>query len=151
MQLSHPISSLEDAVETQLRVAGSEVAEIGAQLMMALKPAIRQAMMDVVAMAATEISSQLPAQNVEIRLIDGDPEMILANDLSEIPAHPSPPRADDAGARITIRLPGYLKDLIADAAATSGDSVNTYVIDALRTQLKPKKGGATRHRATIEL
>lgn len=151
MQLSHPISSLEDAVETQLRVAGSEVAEIGAQLMMALKPAIRQAMMDVVAMAATEISSQLPAQNVEIRLVDGDPEMILANDLSEIPAPPSPPGADDAGARITIRLPGYLKDLIADAAATSGDSVNTYVIDALRTQSQPKKGGATRHRATIEL
>lgn len=150
MQLSHPISSLEDAVETQLRVAGSEVAEIGAQLMMALKPAIRQAMMDVVAMAATEISSQLPAQNVEIRLVDGDPEMILANDLSEIPAPPSL-GADDAGARITIRLPGYLKDLIADAAATSGDSVNTYVIDALRTQSQPKKGGATRHRATIEL
>ena len=151
MQLSHAISSLEDAVEAQLRVAGPEVAEIGTQLMMALKPAIRQAMMDVVTMAATEISSQLPNQGVDVRLVDGDPELVVTSGGSGIPTPPAPPGADDGEARITLRLPEYLKHLIADAAVTSGDSVNTYVIDALRHQSQPRKGGATRHRTTIEL
>jgi uncharacterized protein (DUF1778 family) len=40
----------------------------------------------------------------------------------------------DAEARITLRLPGYLKDLIAEAADGAGDSVNSFVVDALRSR-----------------
>ena len=80
MQLSHAVSGFENAVETQLRVAGPEMAEAGVQLMAALQPAIRQTLMDVVAMAATEVSSQLATQNVDIRLVDGDPELIVVDD-----------------------------------------------------------------------
>lgn len=151
MQLSHAIVGLESAVEVQLRVAGPEVAEAGTQLMAALKPAIRQTLMEVVSMAATEVSSQLTAQKVEIRLVDGDPELVLATDGSAVPPPPPPPGVDDDEARITLRLPGYLKELIAEAASIEGDSVNAYVIDALRSQAQMKKGGVTRHRATIEL
>lgn len=150
MQLSHAVSGLENAVETQLRVAGPEVAEAGAQLMAALQPAIRQTLMDVVAMAATEVSSQLPNQKVDIRLVDGDPELTVVDDGTGV-SSPPPPDGDVDEARITIRLPGYLKDLVADAASMSGDSVNTYVVDTLKSQSQKTKGGATRHRATIEL
>jgi len=151
MQLSHAVSGFENAVETQLRVAGPEMAEAGVQLMAALQPAIRQTLMDVVAMAATEVSSQLATQNVDIRLVDGDPELIVVVDDAGVRSSPPPPDGDFDEARITIRLPGYLKDLVADAASTSGDSVNTFVIDALKSQTQITKSGATRHRATIEL
>lgn len=150
MQLSLAVAGLENAVETQLRVAGTEVAEAGTQLMAALQPAIRQTLMDVVVMAATEISSQLATQNVDVRLVDGDPELAVVDDPAAMPA-PPPSDGDIDEARITIRLPGYLKDLVADAASTSGDSVNTFVIDTLKSQTRTTKGGATRHRATIEL
>jgi hypothetical protein len=150
MQLSLAVAGLENAVETQLRVAGTEVAEAGTQLMAALQPAIRQTLMDVVVMAATEISSQLATQKVDVRLVDGDPELAVVDDSAEMPA-PPPSDGDIDEARITIRLPGYLKDLVADAASTSGDSVNTFVIDTLKSQTRTTKGGATRHRATIEL
>jgi hypothetical protein len=150
MQLSLAVAGLENAVETQLRVAGTEVAEAGTQLMAALQPAIRQTLMDVVVMAATEISSQLATQNVDVRLVDGDPELAVVDDPAGMPA-PPPSDGDIDEARITIRLPGYLKDLVADAASTSGDSVNTFVIDTLKSQTRTTKGGATRHRATIEL
>jgi hypothetical protein len=149
MQLSLAVAGLENAVETQLRVAGPEVAEAGAQLMAALQPAIRQTLMEVVAMAASEISSQLATQRVDIHLVDGDPELAVVDDSAPTPT--PPPEGDVAEARITIRLPGYLKDLVADAASTSGDSVNTFVIDTLKSQTRTTKGGATRHRATIEL
>ena len=152
MQLSHAIVGLESAVENQLRVAGPEAAEIGNQFMAALRPAIRQTLMDVVTMAATEVSSQLAGQKVEIRLVEGDPELTVVSDGSAVPPPPPPPGAeDDDEARITLRLPGYLKELIAEAASQEGDSVNAFVVDTLRSSAQTKKGGATRHRATIEL
>ena len=151
MQLSHAVSGFENAVETQLRAAGPEMAEAGVQLMAALQPAIRQTLMDVVAMAATEVSSQLATQNVDIRLVDGDPELIVVDDDAGVRSSPPPPDGDFDEARITIRLPSYLKDLVADAASTSGDSVNTFVIDTLKSRTQTTKSGATRHRATIEL
>ena len=102
-------------------------------------------------MAAVEVSSQLAGQRVDIRLVDGDPELAIVDDGAGAPTPPPPPNADVDEARITIRIPGYLKDLVADAASTSGDSVNTYVIDTLKSKTQTTKSGATRHRATIEL
>lgn len=152
MQLSHAISGLENAVEAQLRVAGPESAELGAQLLNALRPAIRQTLMEVVTMAATEVSSQLPSHRVEVRLVEGDPELVVSEDSTDVPPPPTPPGGDDDEARITLRLPGYLKELIAEAAAGSGDSLNAFVVDALRSRAHTSaKGGGTRHRTTLEL
>jgi hypothetical protein len=142
---------LEAAVDNQLRVAGPDVAEVGAQLMTALKPAIHQSLMQVVNMAAEEVSSQLPGQRVEIRLVDGEPELAVVADSGSPPPTPPPHADDDDEARITVRLPSYLKDLIADAAGDAGDSINTYVVEALRGQAQPRKGGVTRHRTTIDI
>lgn len=149
MQLSHAISGLENAVEAQLRVAGSETAEIGSQLLNALRPAIRQTLLDVVSMAATEVSSQLPGSRVEVRLVEGDPELVVAEDASSVP--PPPPPTDEDEARITLRLPGYLKELIAEAAAGSGDSLNAFVVEALRSKAHGSGRPGSRHRTTIEL
>jgi hypothetical protein len=134
MQLSQAINGLEAAVETQLRVAGPEAAELGAQLMAALQPAIRQSLVDVACMAAAEISSQLTDQRVEVRLTEGDPELLVTTDGTRPPLPPPPPGVDDDEARITLRLPSYLKDLITDAAASTGDSVNGFVVEALRSK-----------------
>lgn len=151
MQLSHAIASLEASVETQLRVAGPDVAEAGAQLMAALQPAIRQTLIDVVTMAATEVSSQLDTQAVEVRLADGDPELVVADDSSGIPTPPPPPGASDTEARITVRLPEYLKEIIAEAAGASGESVNTFVIDALKSSSKTRRAGGTRRRIEVDI
>lgn len=154
MQLSHAITNLESAVETQLRVAGPEMAEAGAQLMAALKPAITQSMMEVVNMAVTEISSQLDTQTIDIKLVDGDPELVVSDDPSATP--PSPPPSDgneDADeARITVRLPGYLKDLIANEADSAGDSINSYVVDVLNSKARRRHASrGTHHKGTIQL
>lgn len=155
MQLSHAITNLESAVETQLRVAGPEMAEAGAQLMAALKPAITQSMMEVVNMAVTEISSQLETQTIDIKLVDGDPELVVSDDPSAAAPPPPPPSSgnEDADeARITVRLPGYLKDLIANEAESAGDSINSYVVDVLNSGARRKRGShGTHHKGTIRL
>lgn len=155
MQLSHALTNLESAVENQLRMAGPEIAEAGTQLMAALKPAITQAMMEVVTMAVTEISSQLDTQTIDIKLVDGDPELVVNEDPSAVapPPPPPPPGSEDADeARITVRLPGYLKDLIANEAETAGDSINSYVVDVLSNKARrrhPSHG--THHKGTFRL
>ncbi len=149
MQLNQALIGLETAVETQLRVAGPEATEIGTQLMAALQPAIRQTFFDVLCMAASEVSSQLPAQRVEVKIVDGDPELVVSADPSQV-AHDAD-EDDSTETRITLRLPSNLKDLISQAAQTTGESVNTFVVDALKSQARTIKTGKTTVRTTIDL
>jgi len=153
MQLSHALTNLETAVDTQLRVVGPEIAEAGAQLLAALRPAITQTMMEVVSMAVAEISSQLETQTIDIKLVDGDPELAVREDPSAVTPPPPPPTSgeDDDEARITVRLPGYLKDLIASEAENAGDSVNSYVVDVLSNKTRRRRSTGTHTKTTLEL
>jgi hypothetical protein len=138
---------LEQQIETQLRFADPEKLEMIGDVLEVINPAVRQTMFRVVEAAVTEINSQLSGQNVEIRLADGDPELVVTT--ASAPPPPPPPDFPDAPgsdvtdeARITLRIPGYLKEIIAEAAKGAGDSVNSYVVDALRTAApaaNPKK------------
>lgn len=121
--------------------------------MAALTPAITQTMMDVVSMAVAEISSQLDVQTVDIKLVDGDPELVVRDDptADTLPPSSSDTTDDDDEARITVRLPGHLKDLIASEAESVGDSVNSYVVDVLSSKTRRRGTGGTRRRTTIEL
>jgi hypothetical protein len=153
MQLTQATFRLEAAVEAQLRMGAAELVSAGAELLEVLRPAVKQAMMDVVEMAAQEVNGQLVGHRVDIRLVDGDPELVVSPDDSRIPPPPSSPGPGDSSdteARITLRLPGYLKDLIAEAADVAGDSVNTFVIDALRSRAYDRAPGNSVKR-TIDL
>ncbi len=150
MQLEQALIGLETAVETQLRVAGPEATELGTQLMAALQPAIRQTFFDVLCMAATEVSSQLSGQKVDVKIVDGDPELVVTSDAS----HAVTDNDDDdtMETRITLRLPSNLKDLISQAAQSTGESVNAFVVDALKAQARTAKvAGKTSVRTTIDL
>ncbi|MGH8871563.1 MAG: DUF1778 domain-containing protein [Acidimicrobiia bacterium] len=136
MQLTQTAHVMEATVEAQLRLADPELAALGSELLEVLRPAIRLTLMEVLEMAAHEVNGQLAGQRVEIRLVDGEPELTVRSDDSSIPPPPPPSAGEtgDAEARITLRLPGYLKDLIAEAADVAGDSVNSFVVDALRSK-----------------
>jgi hypothetical protein len=151
MQLSQALIKLESAVDNQLRIAGPDIAEAGSRLMAALTPAITQTMTEVVSMAVDEISTQLVGQTIDIKLVDGDPELVVRDDPAADSAPPTQPGADDEEARITVRLPGYLKDLIANEAESLGDSLNSYVVEALSTKTRRRGPTGTRRRTTIEL
>lgn len=148
MQLTQALARMEAAVDAQLRLGDPELAGLGADLMEVLRPAMRQTLLDVVEMAVLEANGQLPGQRVEIRLVDGDPELLVVADDSRVTA----PSADimDAEARLTLRLPGYLKELITEAAEGAGDSVNSFVVDALRTRAHDRASSSS-VRKTIDL
>ena len=152
MQLTQTAHVMEAAVQAQLRLADPELAALGSELLEVLRPAIRLTLMEVVEMAAQEVNGQLAGQRVEIQLIDGEPELTVRRDQSAIPPPPPPPPGEpiDAEARITLRLPGYLKELIAEAAEGAGDSVNAFVVDALRSKAY-ERAPSSSVRRTIDL
>jgi hypothetical protein len=100
-------------------------------------------------MAAHEVSGQLTGQRVDVRLVDGDPELMVVVD--EARTNPSPTGDPvEAEARITLRLPAQLKDLITEAAEVAGDSVNSFVVEALRTRAY-ERASTSSIRDTIDL
>lgn len=150
MQLTQTEQLMEAAVQAQLRLAHPDLASFGADLLDVLRPALRQAMMEVVEMAAQEVNGQLVGQRVEVRLVDGEPELSLRTDDSRVPPPPPDAEAVDAEARITLRVPAYLKDLITEAAEGAGDSVNSFVVETLRTKAY-ERGSSNSVRRTIDL
>jgi hypothetical protein len=141
---------MEAAVQAQLRLASPELASLGNDLLEVLRPSLRQAMMEVVEMAAQEVNGQLTGQRVEIRLVDGEPELNVREDETRVPPPPPDPDAADAEARITLRVPAYLKDLISEAAEGAGDSVNSFVVETLRAKAY-ERGSSDSVRRTIDL
>jgi hypothetical protein len=150
MQLTQTEQLMEAAVQAQLRLAEPGLAAIGPDLLEVLRPAMRQAMMEIVQMAAQEVNGQLIGQRVEVRLVDGEPELTLRSDESAVPPPPPASESVDAEARITLRVPAYLKDLIAEAAEGAGDSVNTFVVETLRTKAH-ERGRSNSVRRTLDL
>ena len=76
---------------------------------------------------------------------DGDPELVVT-------AQPvaDPDEDEDFEARITLRLPASLKDLIEDHASASGDSINRWVVETLRSRAGRSRSGS-RVQETFEL
>lgn len=135
MNLDAITTSVEAALEAQLRFASDgSVAEAGQALITALGPALRDAGMQLARQAADEVGAQLPDHEVEVVLDGDDPSLRVSSTQSEArDVDPS-----DLDARITLRLPTNLKEIIEEAADLGGDSVNTYVVKTLSGSAKSK-------------
>ena len=151
MNLSAAMTSFETAVEAQLALAGAEAAEIGTQLLAVLQPALRQTLLQTVEMAAAEVSGQLEGRRVDVRMVDGEPELVVVDEPHPHTGQEIEIETEDPEARITLRLPQRLKEIIAEAAELAGDSVNSYVVDTLQSQARERRRGADRTRKTIQL
>ena len=124
---------------SQATIASSDPAVESAvtQLVAALGPALQVAAMEIAEQAAAEVRAQLPDHTVDVVLADGDPALRIG----ETPRTTESRQVEELDARITLRLPPTLKQLIEDAAQTNGDSVNSWVIDALGKRANQKGRG----------
>jgi len=140
VQIRPIINTVQATLVSQATVASADPAVDVAvnQLVEALGPALQVAAMEIAQQAAAEVSAQLPDQSVDVVLSDGDPVLRVG----EAPRAAEPRSAgEDLDARITLRLPPSLKQLIEDAAQNAGDSVNTWVVDALGKRARQRGRG----------
>lgn len=140
MQVRPVINTLQATLVSQAALAANDPAIEAAvnQLVDALAPALQAAALELAEQAAAEVRAQLPEQTVDVVLSDGDPTLRIGD---------APATGDRRGsneeldARITLRLPPTLKQLIEDAAQNTGDSVNSWVVDALGKRARQRGVG----------
>ena len=144
------ITSLQSALTDQggLTVSDPAVETAMAHLVTALGPALRIAALEIAEQAAGEVRAQLPEHSVDVVLSDGDPALRITDTPT---ANTARPNAEDSDARITLRLPPSLKELIEDAAQHTGDSVNAWVVDALGKRARTRRGGDKRYNESFDL
>ncbi len=149
MDITPYVDSLRHDLAAAAEAGGPEAKAAAERLAMALDPAVRLALMDALSQAAAEITSELPAGSIDVRLRGREPEFVV-----DVPAFPTPPAApappappappepeefeDGSTARITLRIPESLKSKAEEMAAKSGHSLNTWIVNTIRTATRDR-------------
>jgi hypothetical protein len=128
MQLEPHIDSLRGEIERMASLGDEQAAAAAARLSDALGPTLSLRLLGLLSEAALEVSSQLPAGHVELRLAGQEPSLVYVAD--EAPAQTAAAE-DGLTARITLRLPDSLKSSLEAAASQEGVSLNTWIVKAL--------------------
>ena len=148
MDITPYVESLRRDLAAAAEAGGPEAKAAAERLALSLDPAMRLALMEALSQAAAEITSELPAGSVDVRLRGREPEFVV-----DVPAPtagqgragaepaPEPEDVEEDGpvARITLRIPESLKAKAEEMAARSGHSLNTWLVSTIRN--------ATRERA----
>jgi hypothetical protein len=150
MHIQPVINSLRAALLNNSGISSADPtieAAVG-QLIESLGPALRVAALDLAEQAAGEVRAQLPEHSVDIVLADGDPTLRISESK---PGSSDRAADEDFAARITLRLPPSLKDLIEDAAGTTGESVNAWVVEALGKRARGSRRVEKSYNQTFDL
>jgi hypothetical protein len=145
MDLTQFADSLRRDLSQAAEAGGEDIRAAAERLALALDPAIRLTLLDALSEAASEITNELDGTSVEVRLKGREPVFVVTGHAPlpphEPPPAPEPPRpsesaeeldGEDSVARITLRLPESLKVRAEELAATRGQSLNTWLVNAAR-------------------
>ncbi len=149
MDTTIALTRFQGAIDQQMTLAGGDqaVEAAGLALLAAAQPAVRVLAFELAEQAAAEVRAQLPGHMVEVMLDQGEP--VLRVSPQEAPAGRGP--ADEsADARVTLRLSPRLKEIIEEAAAETGESLNSWLVRTLSAHgVRPRSRGH-RIEGTIE-
>jgi hypothetical protein len=148
MDTTLAITRLQASLEQQVALAGGDpaVEAAGRALLAAAQPAVRSLAFDLAEQAAAEVRAQLPGQRVEVVLEEGEP-VLRVRPQEGAPAASADEAAD---ARVTLRLSPRLKQLIEEAAADQGESLNAWLVRTLSATGTQYRGRGRRVEGMIE-
>jgi hypothetical protein len=145
MDITPYVERLRADLVSAAEATGPEARELAERLGYALDSSARLAMMEAISHAAAEITSEMSAGGVDVRLDGRDLEFVVDQAPPGPPAAPAPPgpppppspegqdRDEDGNvARITLRLPEAVKARAEEFAARSGHSLNTWLVNVVR-------------------
>lgn len=141
MDITQYVETLRADLANAARAMGEETEQAAARLGFALDSSFRLALMDALSHAAAEITTELDGTSVEVRLQGREPVFVVVGGgaAPTVPIPPTPPAPpeplDEEGAetaRITLRIPDALKTKAEELAAGRGQSLNTWLVNAVR-------------------
>lgn len=164
MDLKQYVDNVRRELAVVAEAGGDDARALAERLSAPLGSAIRLTLLDVLSVAANEITRDLAPGSVELRLRDGDPSFAVTPPVLDEPApaaqHSEAPKTDPvmepdedgAMTRINLRLPEHLKARIEEAAGNEGRSVNAWLVRAATAALRPQtpspatdRGRSTQH------
>src|SRR5664279_3006373 len=148
MDITPYVEGLRHDLAAAAEAGGAEAKASAERLALALDPAIRLALMDALSQAAAEITAELPAGSVDVRLRGREPQFVVdVPSLATQAPTPAMPgtepdgeeeEADGAVARITLRIPETVKYKAEELAAKSGHSLNSWIVNAVRSATRDR-------------
>ncbi len=138
MDITPYVDSLRRDLLAAVEGAGEEVRQAAERLGFALDPATRLALMEAISQAASEITAEMPAGGVDVRLDGRDLDFVVHGAAPTPPAPPpppappAPPEEEGGVVRITLRLPESVKAKAEEAAVDAGQSLNTWLVNVVR-------------------
>lgn len=169
------VESLRQDLLQAAEAGGADIRAAAERLSHALDSAVRLTLMDALSQAASEITHELAGTSVEVRLKGREPIFVVIGRATQMPpSPPSPPSPPgppeppdspeelglgegDVVARITLRLPESLKAKAEELAAGRGQSLNTWLVNAVRSAAsdgpsaergRPGRGAPGRNRSS---
>ena len=142
MDLTPYLDMLRADLAVSAKPGGPATVEAADLLSHALEPSARLVLLEALSDAAAEITQDLPHAAVEVRLKGREPQFVVTATEPEMP-EPEPAEsepiddADDTVARITVRIPEGLKTRAEQAAADLGQSLNAWIVQAIRRATRP--------------
>ena len=141
MDITPYVDSLRRDLVAAAESAGPETRQAAERLTYALEPSARLALMEAISQAAAEITAEMPAGGVDVRLNGRELDFVVQGGPPAPPAPPAaptPPGVDEleeegSVARITLRMPESVKARAEELAARSGHSLNTWLVNVVRS------------------
>lgn len=143
MDITQYIDALRQDLALAARAMGEEAERAAERIGFALDASFRLALMDALSNAAAEITNELDGTSVEVRLQGREPVFVVLGRgpaPAEAPPADEPDQLEDEGAetsRVTLRLPEALKSRAEELAAKRGQSLNTWLVNAVRAATTP--------------
>ncbi|MEO7448121.1 MAG: toxin-antitoxin system HicB family antitoxin [Humibacillus sp.] len=144
MDITPYVDALRQDLAQAARAMGPDTEQAAERIGFALDSSARLALMDALSHAAAEITNELDGVSVEVRLQGREPVFVVvgagpgavsgADGPDAGVGDTSGAAADEAGdtSRITLRLSEALKSRAEELAAQRGQSLNTWIVGAVR-------------------
>jgi hypothetical protein len=146
MHVDSYVQALREDLARVAAVGDESTARAADLLAVALESALGRRLQEALAEAALDLSAQLDQGRVEVRVAGGDPELVYVSDLPSAPSAQAQAADEASSARITLRLSEALKSRLEAAAASSGLSVNSWLVQSLHRALEPPRSSGAGHR-----
>lgn len=143
MDITEYVDALRRDLAQAARAMGPETEQAAERIGFALDSSARLALMDALSHAAAEITNELDGTSVEVRLQGREPVFVVvgagpsavSDDTQAIRTDDTTAMSPEDGpetARITLRLPEALKARAEELATGRGQSLNTWIVNAVR-------------------
>lgn len=136
-RLRHDLAQAAGAADETMREAADRLA-------LALDPSMRLVLMEALSQATAEITTEMRAGAVEVRLNGRELDFVVSqpSPTAAVPTAPVTGEDDEdedgATARITLRLPESVKVRAEELATKGGHSLNTWIVNVLRAATREK-------------